>query len=438
MGAYGFLEFDYLRITVNHSLMATDTSDLELETLDEETMDPPESRIKDAKAARSAFMKLQIADRPRSLHRARHQALLDGEPPYDQAQLAAKGMGTRTNVNWGDTEAISSTAISGAVDFNVSVERLIRAPIHKLAVEDDEERTHYETILADELTKTIRDWEDYDRSYLTLAHYTFNHGVGVAYFDDQFDWRFQVSGLSDLLIPDETMASENKIPIVTCYRKMEVYELYEKIKNEEVAVNMGWNVPAVKKAIQEACPDTELSQNWMSLQQAMRNNSLGMGLGGKTSKVGVIHVWVPEFDGTVSKYILTHNPLKDYGDNEPWLFQQKGIYPEMRRGMIFFTYGIGNGTYHSIPGLLRKIYPQALALNRTQSNMLDAANFATSMLIQPISENYMSRMRITNLGTISIAPAEEHGKIIEMNRPNVAQSAIPVVADLRDVMAKRA
>lgn len=421
--------------------MSKSLSDLELENLDEETKAPPETRIANAKAGRDIFMRMFEADRPRALHRSRHQALRDGQPPYDQNQLIASGQAGRTNVNWGDSKAVSDVVISGAVDMNVSVETLVSAPLFPWVVTDDEERKHFETILADEITKAFRDWEEFNSFYLSLAHYTFNHGVGIAFFDDTKDWRPTSTGLGDMLIPDGTRASENCIAVASCVRYMEPHEMFAKIRHEEKAAAMGWNVPAVKQAILEACPDTHFNQNWEVLQKAMKNNDLGFGYSNKTSKVGVIHQWAQEFDGTVSKYMLSYHAPRGYqgnSDAEPWLFQSRGFYPEMRQGMIFFTYGIGNGTYHSISGLLREIYPQALALNRTQSNMLDAANFATSLIIQPLSEAHMSRMRITNLGTISIAPAEEHGKIIEMNRPNVAQAAMPVVADLRDIMAKRA
>jgi hypothetical protein len=420
--------------------MPSALSDLELENLDDETEAPPETRIKDARTGRSIYRSLSDADRPRAMYRARHQALLDGEPPYDQAKLAASGQGTRTNVDWGDTAAIAASVMSGVVDMNVSVERLVRSPLRKEYVPDDEMRFNYETILADEITKTIRDWEDYNSSYMTLAHYCFMHGVGIGYFEDDRDWRFEVSGLGDFVIPDGTKSSENRITVAACLRQMEVHELYRYIRNEKAAKVMGWDVEAVKKAIIGASPENN-DENWHTIQQAIKNNDLGMGLSGKTAKVGVIHEWVQEFDGTVSKYIVSQEPLvgyKDKQDGEPWLYQKKKIYPEMRQGLVFFTYGIGNGTYHSISGMLRRIYPQALALNRTQSNMLDAANLSVSMTVQPVSENFLSRMKILNLGCISVLPAAEHANIIDRTVPNIAQGAMPVVADLRDTMGKRA
>ena len=137
---------------------ASNSSDLPLENLDSETLKAPEFRIKDARVGREMYDRMERADRPRNRMRARHQAQLDGEPPFDSGVLKAAGQGTRTNVNWGDAKHIIGSFMGGIIDMNASVERLVSTPIHRMAVPDDAKRANYENILASEITRTIRGW----------------------------------------------------------------------------------------------------------------------------------------------------------------------------------------------------------------------------------------------------------------------------------------
>jgi hypothetical protein len=437
-----------LRIRVfSWDYMNRSPADLQLETLDEEApYTAPETRIKNARAGRDIFFRLLAADEKRALMRTRHQALLDGEPPYDQSVLMATGQGSRTNVNWGDAQAIMASVEAGLIDMNVSVERLMRIPLIKEAVPDDETRFNLENIAADEFTRAIRNWEDFDRSYLNLGRTCFAHGVGIAYFDDDRCWQFETTGLGDFVIPNGTKASENRIVVAGCRRHMEVHELYGKIRNEKIAEKLGWNVETVKRAILQAQPEHSgqgwSGSGWMKVQEEMRNNDIGASLSGKTATVGVIHLLQQEFDGTVSKYIVAEQPIPGYSQEqeEPWLYKRPSIYEEMRRGVIVFTYSIGeHGTYHSISGMLRRIYPQGTAINRALSTMLDAAIVGAGIVMQPETESSISRMKLVTMGgAMTLLPAAEHGQMITRTMPDLAGGLMPLVADLRNTIGRRA
>ena len=421
--------------------MSDQAAGLNLAGLDKKTMTPPASRIKDAGEGRKCHQEMLRQDSGRALYRTRVNALRDGEPPYDQARLKAKA-DSRTNVNWGDARSVLDAIESGLIDMNVSVERLLYAPLFKQALPDDEIRFDLEDIVSDEISATIRGWEEYDRTYMSLGQKCFWEGVGIAYFEDARDWRCETTGLGDFLIPNGTKASENRIPVASCVRYVELHEMYGYIRDEETAALMGWNVPAVKKAIVNAIPDAR-GQEWGSIQERLRSNDLGTSIGGRTSKVGIVHEWVQEFDGTVTKYITSENAPPEsggHGSKEDWLYSRPKIYPEMRRGMIFFTYSIGeHGTYHSTSGLGRRIFPQANALNRAQCTMLDAAITGAGIFIQPETEGATAKMQLVPVGGgLTVLPALEHGQMIMRPMPDLSNGIAPIVADFRNTMGKRA
>jgi len=426
--------------------MAADQSPLGLETLDEKTLKAPDTVIKNPAAGRKVYRELEQRNQSRSWILSLHQQMLDGKPPFDQQVLFANGQSGRTNVDFGDAKAAHQSMMTGAIDMMTSVERLARVPLKRAVIPDDEQRTAMENIQSDEISRAIRNWEQFPNTYLTLAHYCFGHGVGIALFEDAVNWQPQVTWLSDFMIPEGTKSSENKISVAVFREDKEVYELYKYIQDEEAAKDLGWDVETVKRAILKATPDSSNDgysmSRWTKVAEELRNNAIGSTLGGKTAKVKVVHEWCQEFDGSVSKYITTVDTVLEDGvdeDSEKWMFAQRGAFDEMRRCAIFFTNGIGtNGTYHSCSGLLRDIYPQCQALNRSMCTMIDASALSCGIPIQPKSDADINRMKLGNMGGLMpILPSEEHGVIVNRPFPNPSQSMMPIISDFRSTISNR-
>jgi len=423
----------------------TNDSSIPIENLDPETLKAPVSALKNPEALRQAHNEMSRRDEKRAWLRSRHQALLDGAPPFDHATLVANGQGGRTNVDWGDAKAAMNTVMTGQIDMIMSVENLVRVPHKRYAIPDDEVRTNMDNILSREVSRAIRNWENFTQRMLSLGQYTFGHGVGFAYFEDANTWQPEVAYLGDFLIPDGTKASEGDIPIATCYRSIELHKLYGYIRDEAAAKEMGWNVEAVKMAMTKAYPENQagdgnMAARWMKIEEDMRANALGTSYGGKTAKVHLIHGWVQEFDGTVTKYITTKDKSVGNDEKENFLFERKKHFDEMQQGFVAFTNGVGDhGTFHSISGLLRSIYPQCQALNRAQCTMLDAAVMSAGIPIQPKTDASITRMKIGSIGGLMpVMPSEEHGTILQRVVPNVSQNVMPLVSDFRNTINNRA
>ena len=383
----------------------------------------PQSRIETPEDAKRIFDTLWEADKDRRRNRAEIQAMLDGVPPYDEAELEATGQSDRANVNFGEGEALLESAMAGYVDLLNSVERLMTFSTN---FGDPSSRYEWEQIMSEEMTRMLRNWPRYTSQFLLLATHFVGQGVGVLYFDDEVDWRWKVSGLGDFLIPNRTFACEDDIEVAVCRRMYQVHQLYAFIQDEETAAMSGWNVEEVKKAILNAVNSGAHFQSitdWEELRTQLKNNDLTIGYAG-ASEVKVIHVWNKEFDGSISHIVSLEN-----GENEEFLCKRISPFKNVSQAFTIFTYGIGtNGYYHAIRGLGYKIYPQIQASNRLRCQFYDGAMLSSSLMIQPESEDALNDLNLFYYGPYSVIPPKM--KVIERNVPNLANNVVPMLADI--------
>lgn len=405
----------------------TSLDDLPLLTLSESGA-APKSRLKDVKSATEIYHSLRKADEQSAINRARVQAMFDGVPPFDEGALRETGQAYRCNLNFGQAEGLLEGAMAAYVDLVHSVEDLVRV---ETTVGEIEQRNLFNKIIGEEITRTIRAWPKFNHAYLNLCNKFVGHGVGVAFFEDFIDWRWNSTGLGDVLIPRQTQASEHEIEVLTAVRPIAVNHLFQFIEDSSAASDLGWNVTAVRDAIKQAMPDEYRNYNdWERIQDEIKNNDLYSGA--KAAKVKLLHIWVNEFDGSVSHYIS----LED-GANQEFLYKSVGKYKDISQAFVFFTYGIGtNGTYHSIRGLGYKIFPQIQVTNRLQSTMVDNGMLSSAVMLQPQDERALENFAFNYMGPFALLSPNMN--FIERSIPNLTNNAIPILNDLRSQINDRA
>jgi hypothetical protein len=407
-------------------------NDLLLDTLDDCGC-PPRTRIKDAASAREIFHRLLKADEESARNRAQIDEMFAGAPPYDDAELRATGQAARANVNFGEADAMLEAAMSGYIDLLSSVETLVN---FKTKHGDPEERIEYEQIISEELTRMLRGWNSYTPNWLRLATHFIAHGVGIAYFESDLDWRWRVGGWSDFLIPRKTLASESEIEVACCARSMQAQQLYRFIEDEEKAVESGWNVEVAKKAIREAVSNSAtvgaMATDWEGIVKELKNNDLYVGVA-TASEVKVVHLWNVEFDGQVTHSIILRD---DLSGKEQFLYRRVGKFSSMEQAFTIFTYGVGvNGYYHGIRGLGAKIFTEIQTSNRLRCQMVDGALLSSSVILQPSNEDALQNLQLSYFGPYSIlSPGVE---IQERAIPNVSTSVMPVLQDMAALLNGR-
>ena len=412
------------------------TGDTEIQNIDSETKEPPKTRIKNAKSVRMLYTDMVQADGPSRRKRSAVQSMLDGRPPYTPQALEASGQGGITNIDWGEGEAIHDAGVTAMLDVVQSVEDLAVIPLKTNTVPDPELQRSYEQILASEASRTIREWDGFDFAYQALITYWFDHGTGINYFEDCYNWKWEVSGLGDFVLPRDTRASESMIPYCACVRAYQLHEIWEKIQDPESAEAAGWNINAVKVAMLK-CSTKQGSPlgTWDELERGLRDNDYCAS--GKAEKVRIVHFWAKQFDGTVSTYLVTEDELTGHGLNdEPFLYKSDGMYASMREAFTFFFYGIGtNRNIHGIVGQMHKIYPQIQYANRLRCSYMDAAKMGASVMLKPSSEADLGNLALVTYSNYTVLPSNLD--VVPHASPNLEMNLGPAISMMQQMMDKR-
>lgn len=406
--------------------MSSGLSELDLLNIDPKTERVPTgSRLADVKAADSIYRTLRKADEKSSTNRARVQALFDGANPYNSEFLRASGQGQRCNLNFGEAGRHLDVAVSGYVDLINAVETLVNVTCQYGEIG---ERNYYETVIAEEVTRSIRDWPEFHTNYLRLVTEFIIHGVSAAVFRDSTDFRFRVAGLNNFLIPRQTPASEHAIEVACVRDELMLHELYDFISDESVAAASGWNVAEVKRSMLKATtvsPQGNHLAEWENLQRELKNSDIDCGV--RANTVPVVYSYVREFDGTVSYFIHCENTPKEF------MFRSESRFPNPEQAFLLFANGVGtNGTYHSIRGLGQRIFAHAQVSNRLRSQAVDAAMLAGSVMIQPENQRALDELSLSYYGPYSVL--SPNVKITEKGVPNLVNSVIPVIDSMSQQM----
>jgi len=404
-------------------------SEIELLNLDEKGNVPKESRLKDVASALSIYETLRRADESSAINRARIQAVFDGRPPYNDAALRASGQASRANLNFGEAARLLDTAMSGYVDLISSVENLVTV---ETSGSSENDGMRVDTIISEELSRTLRGWPEFHSTFLRLCNEFITHGVGVTFFENETDFRFRTCGIGDMLLPRQTQSSEHSVEIAVSRRDYMVHELYNFIRNPEAAEAVGWNVEAVKKAIQSANSGAhhKTFTNWEDTQREIKNNDIYTGI--RANSVPVLHFFVREFDGSVSHFMAAdlaaaNNPQRD--ESREFLYKNVSRYENPEQAFLFFTYGVGtNGTLHSIRGLGHRIFNHVQTSNRLRCQMVDGAMLASSVMLQPDSQRALDELALQYYGPYAVL--SPNIKLVEKAMPNMTQTVMPALVDM--------
>lgn len=364
----------------------------------------PESRLNDSKAVLSMVHDLIRADEPRAKVRARVKGLVDGNSPYNSAELKRIGQSHRCNVNFREAESFVNMALSAFYDVFAEVRHYAKVQCNH---GDVNQREEYSRILTEEFDRLQKQDGDFDYLMQLSQHEMVLYGSGPLLFEDSFDWRCKPIKCGDLLIPDGTKSNVGDFSVAVVRSSYQVHELYSFIRDNGVASAAGWDVEAAKDAIMKASPSTRgrKSQRWEAMQQEIRNNDLAYS--SRCDTIEVAHVFYREFpDDKNPQGAISHCIVDERGTGKSFLFRKVGRYENWQQCLHVMMYDKGDGKLHGVKGLGVKMYSALELKNRLRCDLVDAAKARSSIMLKPTSPNAQNKMNIVNMGSYTVLPAD--------------------------------
>lgn len=391
--------------------------------VDEEGNIQLRGRIKDAQDAIDLYDKMWNDDRWRSRDRALIDELLHNFPAKTQSQLAVEGRKNESNVNWGDGPRIFQEECAPYIPLPFVNRTLFTTPIKRLkgeeAIGTDQELDQWEDRLAELATDTIRQWPDFLTLHIRNVANMKAHGVSFWMFDDTVDWRPVVHSLHTFKIPNETFIG--KLKCGGCEVRVSPSEIWRKIKDEKAATAQGWNVPAARRALMEACPGGPTSrQDWEAWELYWKNKDIMLD-NTVTAVSSWIYVYVEETDGSVSQYIAR----KGDSQNE-FIYKSEGKYAKMSEWIHVFIDSIPmKGTIHEIRGVGFNIFSKVQEVNRKINRFSDLTEWDATPRLQPNLDVDGDDMELQTFGFCEVLPPG--WTEAERKTQNYQQNVIPAI-----------
>jgi hypothetical protein len=374
---------------------------------------PPVERLDGASMGAALVQQLITDDGPRATKRATVQGLIDGNPPYKQADLKRTGQSYRSNVNFREAEGHVRARKTTYANLLLDVPCLV-----KMTLRDRQySTTDYASRIAGRFHELVmKKWTGFMYNMLLHQGELVEKGVGPIYWPHVRDWRFKALKHGSFLVmsgADSTLDTLKIAVIRGSYQPDELFYKFgctdEEIKGgmddarkQKMATEAGWNVKLAKKLIMDAdlykgstADDQYSTSRWESIQQQIKNGDTMYASVG-SEDIHVAHIYVKEFRGGVSHYVIAEGR-----DQDEYLYQKKNEQESFDKLICLFVSDIGDGSYHSIKGMGPQIYAHCVVNNRMKNTMVDAAGLAASMVMQ----GDLSNARLLRLGPVALIQA---------------------------------
>lgn len=385
-----------------------------LATIDPKTGKPPPERITDASMAAQLANKLIDYDQERAIKRSQVQGLINGNPPIRESELKRTGQSGRCNISFREAEGHINAKKTTYFNLVLDVPCLVNVTMNDPKIRD----RNYASVIAENFSKMLKEWPGFMYNIMLHQSVMTAYGIGPVYWPDKIDWKFKATQYGSFLVNSGATSSIDTLDVCVIRGSYKSHELFWKISATEqeisagiddaeklkVAREEGWNPDLVRTMIVQANMQTTQRRDdqystsmWESIQQQIKNGDV-LYANTQTEEIYVDHVFVREFRGGISHYIVPEN-YAITGDQ--YLFRSKNEYPDYTQIICPFFTDIGDGSYHSVKGLGVKIFGLCAINDRLKNAMVDGAIAKTSIVVQ----GDVAAVRNLRVGSTTIIPS---------------------------------
>jgi len=422
----------------------TDTYGQRLTTLDPETGKPLQSRIGNAGNARQLVQRLKYEDETRMYRYTLIQGLMDGNPPWSSQRLRDLGQGHRANFNLRESEGIVEAAKTPYYDLVFEVPLFARIEFG-LEGADSSMNQKWSDIISEEYSELLNGWDGFDHEIQLQQWQMVVNGVGPMFWPHYIGWHSEASKARKVLVPQETKANVDELELCVVLHSYRADELDDFISRGGTSEpdGEGWNIPICKQAIID-CSNREMRstfgfENYDLYQRAIRTGDIFYGIH-RSDRIYVASVFVKEFGGKVSHYIITDMPLgsrnEAYLDPEKetgYLFKRRRKFNSFNEVICPFFFDSGpDGTWHAVKGLGPKIFDFCDVSNRTFCQMLDGAVIGSGVTLETQDANAIEETQIALVGGASVVSPGY--KVVQTRIAEALQGAMTMRRELQNTL----
>jgi hypothetical protein len=360
---------------------------------------PTRRAVKDPKQAKEIVLEVVQNNRSRNIVASRIMAKYNAERPYEQAALEREGLGWRQNFT---TKPLPMMIEKAYPRFSEAVHGLKYLTNSALSDKWQNSAEKTERFRAG-LTKVIRDRKGWRTLVEDIAMNNSLFGHSIVACLDEYRWMPKHFNHDESFITDGVKQTVGSAQVIVLREVYLPHELYEYIREPEIAKGAGWEVPNTIAAINNACPSQikemlsvgGTTETWY--QNAERELNVGTSYQGGANSIQCYSLFVREVTGKVSHYRLAGTELNI-------IFARDDRFDTMDDCAAFFSFQKGNGTMHGSKGIGREIYELAGMQDRTRNEVVDRAILSGKTLVQG-DIRQIHKFKMSVVGSTVIVPS---------------------------------
>jgi hypothetical protein len=352
-------------------------------------IEAPENILKTVAAAYQQFIAVRGDHVERIKKYAAIEGMVSGNPPFDQAELEANGLGHITNFNNYKARSTYKKSAQGFWNLINSTEVFVKIVLAGNLPQGPK----WAGIIARHFSDVVKEWEDFVPNFNLLGAQLTKFGICPIFFPHEESPLWEVIDVSRFYIPSQTQSLISKLSCVsieTTYTIQELYVIYTKIKGTKSP----WNKDALKTFLllrANALLKTMGSQfpTFMDLERAVSNND-GRLSTFFTDTVRLVNTYQKEYDNKISRYIFsaemfqtmntgTENTLTDF------LYFVDRQYNTMEDAVLIFTACPGEWTIHGNIGIGEEMFAPSQAINMLDCSIVDMSRMSATPLVRTLA-----------------------------------------------------
>ena len=331
---------------------------------------PPKNRIGSAQGLWSAYQQAKMLSGRQDVRFTEMRGCLDGFPPVPPQDLERQGLVDAPNINLKQMKAKIATYVSTWVDHNTGGDQWYDVRFKEKHARSAQELTDWNKKGSAFFNEAIKEWDA--EGLCNASQYIFESivrdwqmgifGIGVAYYTDPKDWRWEAIPTRKVLVPEGTKLTLSNCQAMFIERKMSVTELYDyaREKDEDGAkLETPWNRAAILKALYNKTKGTGphgMTESYSEWENRIRNNESCLEY--NFAQIELVDAYIQEFTTYREKDGITHYIILRDGITEiDFLYENDREYRSYQEIVVVFCDNSGpEGDWHGVKGFGDDIY----------------------------------------------------------------------------------